>query len=98
MIIAWRLLYILMLGRQSPNISCEAVFDKDEWCAVYAVIKEKKPPKNPPTLEEMIKMVASLGGYLGRKNDGEPGPESMWIGIQRMKDFALAWPIFRKMQ
>lgn len=98
MIVAWRLLYIVMLGRQSPDVSCELVFDKDEWCAVYAVVKGKKPPKVPPNLREMIRMVASLGGFLGRKNDGEPGPQTMWIGIQRMRDFAIAWPIFRGMK
>ncbi len=38
----------------------------------------------------MIKMVASIGGYLNRKNDLEPGPTTLWIGLQRLKDFLLA--------
>ena len=33
---------------------------------------------------------ASLGGYLGRKHDGSPGPKTMWIGLQRMRDFVIA--------
>lgn len=34
-------------------------------------------------------MIARLGGHLGRKCDGPPGPKSIWIGLQRMRDFVL---------
>ena len=55
----------------------------------------KKPiPKQPPSLHAMIIMIAKLGGFLGRKLDGYPGSKVMWIGIQRMKDFAQAWEVF----
>jgi len=37
----------------------------------------------------MIRMVASFGGFLGRKADGEPGPKSLWTGLQRIRDFVL---------
>jgi hypothetical protein len=47
-----------------------------------------------PTLEQVIPLIAGLGGYLGRKQDGPPGPKSMWIGLQRMRDFAIAWIAF----
>ena len=95
MVVSWRILYVTMLGRNNPDIACDLVFSKDEWNAVYAVVHKKNPPKKPPRLYDMIRMVASLGGFLGRKRDGEPGPQSMWIGMQRMNDFAIAWPIFR---
>jgi hypothetical protein len=36
-------------------------------------------------------MIVTLGGFLNRKSDGYPGPKVMWIGLQRMKDFTLAW-------
>ena len=41
----------------------------------------------------MVKLIASLGGYLGRKGDGPPGPKAMWVGMQRMADLALAWQV-----
>ncbi|WP_423202095.1 IS4 family transposase [Legionella fairfieldensis] len=28
-----------------------------------------------------------MGGYLNRKNDPEPGPTTLWIGLQRLRDF-----------
>ena len=94
MIVAWRILYLTMLGRCCPNISCDAVLDESEWKAVYAVVTKKKPPKKPPELNTMVKMIASLGGYLNRKHDGDPGNQVMWLGMQRMRDFAIAWEIF----
>src|SRR5438552_1934344 len=94
MIIAWRILYLTMLGRNCPDIDCNIVFEKNEWQSVYAIVKKTSPPKHPPTLNEMILMIAKLGGFLGRKSDGHPGAKVMWIGIQRMRDFTLAWETF----
>jgi hypothetical protein len=89
LIVAWRVLFLTRLGRTCPDLSCEVVFTPEEWHAVYIVAKRKKPPKEPPRLNEMIRMVASFGGFLGRKDDGEPGPKALWTGLQRIRDFVL---------
>lgn len=94
MIVAWRILFTTMLGRNCPDIPCTAVFDESEWKAVYVIIKKKSPPEKPLTLREMIGLVAGLGGFLNRKGDGFPGVKTMWIGMQRMRDFSLAWDAF----
>ena len=94
MIIAWRVVYVMMLGRECPDLPCTILFDDDEWQSVYAIKKRELPPKIPPSLGEFVKMVASLGGHLGRKGDKPPGPKPMWIGIQRVTDFSLAWRKF----
>lgn len=98
MVIAWRILYLTMMGRHCPEISSDLVFDEKEWKAVYAITQRKSPPRVAPKLNVMIKMIASLGGHLGRKHDKYPGPQVMWIGIQRMRDFALAWEVFPGMK
>ena len=90
MIVAWRIMFLMKLGRECPDLPCSMVFEKGEWEAAYIVYKKSTPPENPPSLNEMIKMVASFGGYIGRKGDGPPGPKVLWIGLQRVKDFALA--------
>jgi hypothetical protein len=90
LIVAWRVMYLLMLGRVCPELPCERVLEADEWQAVYAVMKEQPPP-SLPLLGEMVSLIAKLGGYLGRKCDGPPGPKAMWIGMQRMTDLALGW-------
>jgi hypothetical protein len=97
MIVAWRVLYLMMLGRRYPKMSCNLVFEDREWQSICAVVTQKTPPQKPPSLEEMIRMIAKLGGFMGRKNDKEPGPKAIWIGLQRMKDFALAWETYGKL-
>lgn len=71
-------------------MSCENLFSKEEWQTVYGIIKKQALPKKPPSLKAMIKMIASLGGYLNRKHDGEPGPTTLWMGLQQLRDFIIA--------
>jgi hypothetical protein len=91
MIVAWRVMYVMMLGRECPDLPCDVAFEDDEWRAVYATVKKEPPPSQPPPMKTIIGLVASLGGWLGRKCDGEPGPKAMWVGMQRMTDLALGW-------
>jgi hypothetical protein len=91
MIVAWRVMYVMMLGRECPDLPCDVAFDDDEWQAVYATVKKQAPPSKPPSMRTMVRLIASLGGWLGRKCDGEPGPKAMWVGMQRMTDLALGW-------
>jgi Transposase Tn5 dimerisation domain len=35
-------------------------------------------------------MIASLGGFLARKSDGEPGPQTLWIGLDMVRHFVTA--------
>src|SRR5262249_13913845 len=94
MLVAWRLLYGTRLGRQCPEVSCEVVFASEEWKAVDVVSKGEPAPEPAPALAEVVAMVASLGGWLGRKGDGPPGPKVMWIGLRRLADLAIAWRAF----
>jgi hypothetical protein len=94
LIVAWRTLYVCRLGRSLPEISCEAVFEPAEWKSVYQVLHHQSPPKQPPSLHEMVRMVAQLGGYMNQKWSDEPGPQAVWIGLQRMSDMARCWDLF----
>jgi len=95
LVVAWRIMYAMKLGRSCPEMSCETIFSASEWKSVYKVVnKGAKLPDRAPILGEFMIMVAKLGGYLNRKNDPPPGPKSIWIGINRMNDFAVAWDTF----
>jgi len=94
LIVAWRVLSVIMLGRHSPDAPCDVAFEPHEWKSVYHVVAGEPVPADPPLLGEMVDMVARLGGYLGRKHDSPPGPKAMWIGMQRMMDFSRAWLAF----
>ena len=91
-IIAWRILYLCRLGEECPDLSCEVAFSPSEWKPIVKVVKRTEP-STPPSLREMIKMVASLGGYVIRSNTN-PGTQTLWLGLQRVHDFATAWDAF----
>lgn len=94
LIVAWRTLFVCRLGRSCPDISCEAVFEPAEWKSVWKVIHRTAPPRVPPPLGEMVRLVGQLGGYVNRTRNDPPGPQTIWLGLQRMHDFALCWQLF----
>jgi hypothetical protein len=55
--------------------------------------KTTKFPKTPPSVHQAIRWIAQLGGFLGRKSDGEPGIIAIWRGWQRLQDLADTWNI-----
>ena len=40
-----------------------------------------------------MRWIAQLGGFLGRKSDGEPGITTIWRGWQRLQDLSAAWSV-----
>ncbi|MDJ0550915.1 MULTISPECIES: IS4 family transposase, partial [unclassified Microcystis] len=42
---------------------------------------------------EAVRMIASLGGFLGRKGDGEPGVKTIWLGLRRLHDISETWKL-----
>jgi hypothetical protein len=95
LIVAWRTLMVCRLGRSCPDLDCEAVFDPAEWKSVWMAVKRHPPPRRPPRLREMLPLIAQLGGYVNYPNRKDPpGPQTVWLGLQRMYDLALAWNTF----
>ena len=65
-IAAWKILYLCRLSRECPDLPCDVVLYPSEWKAVYMAVRRKEPPQTPPTLNEIVRMIASLGGYVIR--------------------------------
>jgi hypothetical protein len=87
MVVAWRIARLMRLGRTCPDLDAELLFDRDEWKAAF-ILNKKPVPKTPPRLNAVVRLVAKLGGFLARKGDGEPGAKTLWLGLQRVMDFA----------
>lgn len=91
-IVAWRLLWLTYQARQDPEQPCSLILQTHEWQALYCTIhKTAIPPDHPPTLREAVIWIARLGGFLGRKHDGVPGPKTIWQGLRRLDDIANTW-------
>ena len=86
LVVAWRLAHLTRLGRILPDLPASAVFEQTEWQAAW-LLAEKPPPRKMPTLREVIRRIAMLGGFLARKGDGEPGVKTLWQGYTRLSSF-----------
>jgi hypothetical protein len=95
MVLSWRVMFTMMLGRVCAKMSCTDIFEVAEWKSVYKILNKKKAlPRKPPSLGEFIIMVATLGGYVPSKTAEPPGVKTMWKGMARLVDFAIAWDAF----
>ncbi len=97
MIVAWRIVHLTQLGKETPEASCRVFFEEEQWKAIYFFTTRQVPPKQAPTLRTIQWMVAQLGGFLGRKCDGSPGAKAMWLGLQRMDDITEMWRAMRSL-
>lgn len=95
LIAGWRTLMLCRLGRSCPDLNCEVVFEPSEWKSVWMVTQGGELPKEPPPLAKVLKLIAQLGGYVNRPDRKDPpGPQTVWLGLQRMRDLAWAWNTF----
>lgn len=94
LVVAWRLVHLTKLGRQAPELPCTACMDEVQWRVLVAAARPdlRKAP-TPPTLQEAVRLVAGLGGCLGRKHDGQPGVQCLWRGWQRLEDMVVGWQL-----
>lgn len=102
MIVAWRILYLVHMGRQCPDLPCSVIFDEIEWKAAVAVSRFRQgkgkcrsaDALEEPSLGEMVRIIARFGGHLGRNNDPPPGAQALWQGMICLVNYAQAWDTF----
>jgi len=97
LVVAWRIEHIKKLARTQPQAPCTITFDEQEWKAVFALQRPKLPlPSTPPSVREITRLTAELGGFLGRKSDGEPGSITLARGLQRLQDIVTGVLLVQK--
>ena len=94
-LVAWRILRLTYQARITPDDPCTVALTELEWKALYAFTQRtQRPPKQPPTLRQAVRWIAQLGGFLGRKGDGEPGVKVLWRGWTRLQDIVETYALF----
>ena len=95
LIVAWRVLALCKAGRETPEGLASDWLSSDEWRALWCYMNEDThPPRRSPTLHQAVRWIAQLGGFLGRRRDGEPGPLVLWRGLQQLRAITAAWKRF----
>lgn len=98
-LVAWRILWLTDLARAQPEAPCTVALSDAEWQALCCRLQQTAtPPATPPSLGEALRAIARLGGFLGRRRDGEPGLLTVWRGLTRLHDLAQDFRLFHPAQ
>ena len=92
LVIAWRIMLLTLLGRETPRLPPELLFDDIEIRVLGAFAKSRNLAP-PQTLGEAVMLVARLGGYLARKHDPPPGHQLMWYGYTQLIAMAAGFAL-----
>lgn len=89
MITAWRVMYLTMSGRKTPEVKSDFFFNENE-IDILSRIKHGNDYTNDKflSLKEAIMIIAILGGFVIGKQR-VPGVEVMWRGLRRLEDIVL---------
>jgi hypothetical protein len=86
-VVAVRLLQLREMSRTAPQTQARLVVPSlmvDTVVARLGLVENR-----PLTLDQFWRGVARLGGFIGRKSDGNPGWQTLWAGWKRLQD--LCW-------
>jgi hypothetical protein len=81
-VLAVRLLQLKTLAREARQRPASEVVPR-KWIAMLEGLKKRKPTV-PWTVRDFYREMAKLGGFLGRKSDGEPGWITVWRGFEKL--------------
>ena len=85
----------MRMGRTCPDMDAKLFFDPDEIQASRRLNKTLAPPE--PRLNEVLRTIARVGGFLARKSDGELGAKTIWKGLRDVRASAHTIKTLREM-
>jgi hypothetical protein len=69
LVVSRRIAHVVRLGRIPPDLLADLFFAEVEWTGAY-VLNNKKQPKQPPPVRDVVHLIAKLGGF--------PGAQGRW--------------------
>jgi len=92
MVVAWRIMLMALMGRETPDLPAEVLFNNLEIEVLQAYAKKKQ--LTPPTrVGEAVALIGKLGGHLGRRNDPPPGYELLWRGYSELQLMCIGYEL-----
>jgi hypothetical protein len=92
-IIAWRIFWLSRKFNNDQNASCSQVLTSLEQKLLLKRFNKAADPLKELPAKEAIKLIAKLGGYIGRNCDHPPGIISLWRGWTRLMNMVNDYKI-----
>jgi hypothetical protein len=97
LVVAWRVLALCKAARQTPEDPISNWLPQAQWQALCCYAQRRTtPPTTAPTVRQAVRWLAQMGGFLGRKSDGEPGTKTLWRGLCQLDAITDMWQLFHE--
>lgn len=94
---AVRLLQLKSLARSAPTTPAHRVVP-NIWLQMLKAARKGLQRVHDLTVAQFYREVAKLGGFLGRKHDGEPGWITIWKGWEKLNAYVHGATLASKLQ
>jgi hypothetical protein len=83
LVVAWRIYWLTMVAREKPDTPCDQILSEQEWHVLSAWATGKIANK-VPSVQQAMRWIGNLGGWLPRGKQDNPGTTCMWRGLARL--------------
>jgi hypothetical protein len=83
LVVAWRIQALTLVGREQPDRSCDPFLSEEQW-QVLGIWATGKRLDAPPTVQQAMRWIGKMGGWLARGKEDNPGTTCMWRGLVRL--------------
>jgi hypothetical protein len=90
LVVAWRVYWMTMLGREKPDTPCDRILSEEEW-HVLSAWATGKIPATAPNSQQAMRWIGKMGGWLARGKQDNPGTTCMWRGLGRLPTMAQGY-------
>jgi hypothetical protein len=91
LILAWRVLALLKLGRVLPQVPASLIYTPEEIEVLTLSQKKTSHSAAELTLQQGNHLTVKHAGWAGRRGDGEPGAETLALGLRRLQDMVAGY-------
>ena len=96
-IVAWRVFWLTLISRTTRKARVSSILSEKEWKVLFVKFNpNRKIPRRPPCLEDVVTWIAQLGGFMARKGDGQPGITHIWRGLEKLSDLVAGITLYGK--
>lgn len=90
LVVAWRVYWMTMLGREKPDTPCNQILSEEEW-HVLSAWATGKIPHTAPNSQQAMRWIGKMGGWVSRGKQDNPGTTCMWRGLARLPTMAQGY-------